>query len=77
MEALLVKFDNSEFYCSPISGKDLKDIQKKALADASDNYRDAYLINDYLIGLKPKYGTKKRNEPLFRIITEDLFKSRK
>lgn len=82
MKAILIQFKDGDFTdVKTLEERNLKEIQKRALSHAAyqcgRDYFDPYLINDYLIGVKKKTNTKWNNNSLFRIITEELFKSRK
>ncbi len=82
MKAILIQFKDGDFTdVKTLEDQNLKEIQKRSLSHAAyqcgRDYFDPYLINDYLIGVKKKANTKWNNNSLFRIITEDLFKSRK
>lgn len=82
MKAILIQFEDGDFIdVKTVEGRNLKDIQKSAFHYADyrcgRGYFDPYLINDYLIGVKKKANTRWNNNSLFRIITEDLFKTKK
>lgn len=82
MKAILIQFKDGDFTdVSTLEGRNLKDIQKSAFYHAAyrcgRDYFDPYLINDYLIGVKKKANTKWNDNSLFRIITEDMFKTKK